>query len=147
MVSSKQCFKCERTLALTEFYRHPMMLDGYLGKCKDCTKKDVTANRNKNIEKYRKYDRERNLSPERKRAASAIVSQWRKEDSRRASAHNAVARAIKSGKLTREVCERCGASKSYAHHDDYDKKLSVMWLCQPCHKQRHKELNEAGIFP
>jgi hypothetical protein len=29
-----------------------------------------------------------------------------------------------------------------AHHDDYDKPLDVMWLCQPCHKQRHKELKQ-----
>jgi hypothetical protein len=27
-----------------------------------------------------------------------------------------------------------------AHHEDYDRPLDVMWLCQPCHKQRHKEL-------
>jgi hypothetical protein len=27
-----------------------------------------------------------------------------------------------------------------AHHEDYDKPLEVVWLCQPCHKQRHKEI-------
>jgi ribosomal protein S27AE len=39
-------------------------------------------------------------------------------------------------------CIRCGNEKSLAHHEDYDKPLDVMWLCQPCHKQRHKELKE-----
>jgi ribosomal protein S27AE len=42
--------------------------------------------------------------------------------------------------LERQPCVRCGATKSLAHHEDYDKPLDVMWLCQPCHKQRHKEL-------
>jgi ribosomal protein S27AE len=42
--------------------------------------------------------------------------------------------------LVRMPCIRCGEAKSVAHHEDYDKPLEVMWLCQPCHKQRHKEL-------
>jgi ribosomal protein S27AE len=42
----------------------------------------------------------------------------------------------------RTPCIRCGEEKSLAHHEDYDKPLEVMWLCQPCHKQRHKELKQ-----
>ena len=37
----KTCFKCNRELPLDDFYVHKMMGDGHLGKCKDCTKKDV----------------------------------------------------------------------------------------------------------
>lgn len=55
-------------------------------------------------------------------------------------AYDAVTRAIRSGKLIRQPCIRCGNEKSLAHHEDYDFPLDVMWLCQPCHKQRHKEL-------
>ena len=36
----KTCFKCSRRLPVSEFYAHPMMGDGHLGKCKDCTKMD-----------------------------------------------------------------------------------------------------------
>jgi len=36
----KTCFKCGITKPLTAFYKHPGMKDGYLGKCKICTKKD-----------------------------------------------------------------------------------------------------------
>ena len=136
----KTCFKCNIQKPLTEFYKHNGMVDGYLNKCKECNKNDVTANRNKNIEKYRAYDRERAKIPERIKTGVEINRIWRAEDSRRQVAHSAVARAIRSGLLVRMPCIRCGKEKSEAHHEDYDKPLEVMWLCTPCHKQRHKEL-------
>jgi hypothetical protein len=40
----KTCFKCQTEKPLEEFYAHPGMADGRLGKCKDCTKKDVSGN-------------------------------------------------------------------------------------------------------
>jgi ribosomal protein S27AE len=136
----KQCFKCMTIKPLSEFYKHSGMADGHLNKCKECSKNDVTSHRNKNLEKIRAYDRERAKIPERIKATTEITRLWRADDKRRAKAHNAVAWAIKKGSLLRSPCVRCGDSKSVAHHEDYDKPLEVMWLCQPCHKQRHKEL-------
>ena len=140
MARSKECFKCNTVKPLTEFYKHSMMADGHLNKCKECTKNDSTNNRNQNLEKVRAYDRERSKIPERIKANAEVNREWRAEDRRRVKAHNAVSRAIKSGELIRIPCIRCGEKKSLAHHEDYDKPLEVMWLCQPCHKQRHKEL-------
>lgn len=136
----KKCFKCNTVKPLSEFYKHSRMADGCLNKCKGCTKNDVSKHRNQNLEKIRQYDRDRAKNPERKKAAQQISSEWRKADVRRIKAHNAVARAVAKGSLIRCPCVRCGEKKSLAHHEDYDKPLDVVWLCQPCHKQRHKEL-------
>jgi len=144
MVRSKECFKCKSVKPLTEFYKHSMMADGHLNKCKECTKKDVGEHRAKNIESIREYDRRRAREPDRMQANIEVNKLWRAEDKRRARAHGAVSRAIMKGALTRSVCERCSNPKSVAHHDDYDKPLAVTWLCQPCHKQRHKEILKEG---
>jgi len=138
----KVCFKCKTEKPLTEFYKHSAMADGHLNKCKQCTKSDSNKHRAENLERIREYDKRRAKLPERKRHNSVVNKAWRAEDVRRTRAHNAVSRAIVKGILERRPCCRCGSEKALAHHEDYDKPLDVMWLCQPCHKQRHKELKE-----
>jgi ribosomal protein S27AE len=138
----KTCFKCNVSKPLVNFYKHSEMADGYLGKCKECTKLDANNHRANNLERIRQYDRDRAKNPERIKANFEITKVWRSEDKRRSKCHSAVAHAIRSGELTRLPCVRCGETKSLAHHEDYDEPLNVMWLCQPCHKQRHKEIKE-----
>lgn len=146
MIHSKECFKCKTVKPLNEFYKHSKMADGHLNKCMACTKQDVAKHRSENLEAIRAYDLFRAKNKDRIKMSAAINKVWRQEDSRRTRAHNAVARAIRKGTLTREPCERCGEVKSLAHHEDYDFPLTVNWLCQPCHKQRHKELNCLNNF-
>lgn len=141
----KSCRSCGLELELDCFYKHQKMLDGHLNICKECVKSRVSKHRLENIERIRQYDRDRAKNPERAKAAKEISDAWRKADSRRTACHNAVTRAVRSGKLKRMPCKRCSSEKSLAHHESYDRPLDVMWLCQPCHKQRHKELAILGI--
>ena len=138
----KKCFKCQINKPLSDYYKHAQMLDGHLNKCKQCAKNDVSKHRFENLERIRQYDRERGKLDYRIKQRTEVNRAWRAEDTRRQKCHNAVLQAIRKGTLSRLPCERCSEIKTLAHHEDYDKPLDVMWLCQPCHKQRHKELKE-----
>ena len=69
----KTCFKCNRRLEPEEFYRHPMMGDGRLGKCKDCTKRDVRARYWLKHEERLEYDRRRSRTARRRKALDLYI--------------------------------------------------------------------------
>ena len=142
MHDSKTCFKCQKTLPRSEFYRHSKMGDGLLGKCKECAKIDTKINRRNHMEFYREYDKTRAKQFHRKKLKAKITKNRRKIVDGYQAAHNAVIRAIKNGVLVKQPCQMCG-SKSFihAHHDDYSKPLEVMWLCAEHHKARHAFLS------
>ena len=155
----KVCIACLISKPIEDFYKHPRMADGHLGKCKECQKSAVLKNRSKKSDHYReydrvrmrrkraedqeyleatrKYDRERAKRPERIANAIEQTRKWRAEDSRRSKCHVAVAKALRNGSLVPKDCAVCGSEKSVAHHEDYDKPLDVIWLCQAHHKQLH----------
>lgn len=68
-------------------------------------------------------------------------------------AQNILEEAIERGIIIRkDVCETCGETgifkdgrtKVQAHHPDYNKPLEVMWLCQKCHHEWHKNNKAKG---
>lgn len=66
------------------------------------------------------------------------------------AAHNAVALAVKAGKLKKQPCSVCGAKVAYAHHEDYSKPLDVIWFCGQHHGEHHAgkgfKRRRIGIF-
>lgn len=149
----KVCFKCGEAKPLMEFYKHSMMADGHLNKCKTCTKAYVNKHRADNLEAVKAYDRARGNLPHRvaaraqyaeTEACKASQAKSRKkyltEYPERRAAHIAVGNAVRSGALTPwPVCAipECSC-KPEAHHPDYSRPLDVVWLCDTHHKQAHK---------
>lgn len=131
----KTCFKCGEQKAIDDFYRHPMMADGRLGKCKDCTKLDMRIDR-VTKPRVRAYDRARSSEPHRVALRKKIADRWRQEHPERAKAQQHASNAVRDGRLPREdKCQVCGlpADRIEKHHPDYSRPLLVMWLCKPCH--------------
>lgn len=166
----KVCFKCGAEKPLSEFYKHPKMPDGTLNKCKECTKRDVAENREKNKEYYLQYDRNRPNAKERheknvlrnkekfkndceyREARTETIKRYREQNPERYRAHNCVNNALRDGKLVKpDCCEHCRTSekKIQAHHWSYAPEhwLDVIWLCTRCHGKEHRRLNELGRDP
>ncbi len=144
MATLKTCFKCGAEKPRTEFYRHPQMGDGLLGKCKMCTRADVRCNRAANADYYRMHDSLRYRCDD-ARKASALQS-FRAASNRhpeRKRAANAVAKAVRRGALKTQPCWVCGR-KAEAHHPDYSRPLDVVWLCVLHHRQAHAVAREAA---
>lgn len=134
----KACFKCGETKPLDAFYPHSRMGDGHLGKCKDCTKRDVRLHRLSNPEKVRAYDNARNDNPHRVARRKERFDQFVAEHPQKRAAHIAVGNAVRDGRLMKLPCAFCHSSgKVEAHHHDYSKPLDVTWLCKPCHRRFH----------
>lgn len=77
--------------------------------------------------------------------AAAHNRRWNSANREKYLAHKAVENALKAGKLKRLPCAVCGQSKAvHAHHDDYENRLDVVWLCPRHHKQRHAERDAAA---
>lgn len=131
----KQCFKCRETKPLSEFYKHAMMADGHLNKCKTCTKRDTAERVSKLSTNPIWVEQERDrcrLKSERARANGIIY----KTDPRNGAIRVAT------------ICERCGAAPKqlHKHHPDYSKPLDIIWLCSKCHGLAHRKPFGAPII-
>lgn len=97
----------------------------------------------KSMQKWRDENRElaaikmREWRTKNKKRHLEFVSNYKKNNPEKATAHRLVLMAVKIGTLVREPCSVCGNLKSQAHHEDYSKPLEVKWLCQKHHSEIH----------
>lgn len=147
MSVTKVCFRCDEAKPADEFYRHPRMADGRLGKCKPCTRSDVKEHRANNLEAIKAYDRRRGReSGSRGKPTREAVRRgsrrWARDNKHKKRAQGLLKRAVDSGRMTRpETCSECnGPGHIHGHHHDYSLPLDVTWLCAPCHTAEHVKL-------
>lgn len=150
-VMNKQCFKCKETKPISEFYKHPRMGDGHLGKCKTCAKRDVWENlellkndpnwvfgeRARSRIRQAKYRRLGLAHP----TSSHVKLKWVRANPHKKKAHGIAALAVKNGQIEMKTkCESCGESgKLQKHHPDYSLPKLVVWLCTKCHGISHRK--------
>ena len=137
----KTCFKCGTSQPLENFYTHPQMADGHLGKCKECCKRYARKQPGRP-----EYEKLRNQQPHRVALRKAYQKEhpevcnplkkaWELRNPEKKRACTALNNAIRDGKIVRQtICEVCGSAQNVeAHHDDYTKVFDVRWLCKRHH--------------
>lgn len=151
----KQCFKCREIKNLSEFYRHPAMGDGYLGKCKTCTKRDVAERTGRlgNNPAWLKKERERCRIKQvryRELGLAALTTKetrekWERNNRHKRKAETMAANAQRKGHIKKPTnCSKCNATgRLEKHHPDYSKPLEIVWLCTKCHGEtRRKDFDD-----
>jgi hypothetical protein len=136
--STKRCSMCGKEKPAEAFYATKQ---GRLsGRCRPCNSE------------YSKKWRKKNPKRTSEIAAKYLGTAKGKKNNRRGNkvfkerhpgkrkAHNAVAAAVRSGKLKQKPCEKpgCGHPDTEAHHPDYSKPLDVVWLCRAHHEEVHR---------
>lgn len=137
----KLCPQCGEHKAASAFGPTKTNRDGLACYCRGCARQRGRERYARNAEVCRSNQRlVRRMHPERVRDAARMYKLRNPVATRATRKANY---AISVGRLLREPCERCGATRSEAHHDDYSKPLDVRWLCRSCHCLHHrKEITE-----
>lgn len=94
--------------------------------------------RRETARKYRERNRERIRAYH--RSYQKMYRQLSSEDFK-LKARNKTYRAVRDGKLIKLSCEVCGNPESQAHHHDYNKPFSVVWLCAIHHAELHQGIS------
>jgi hypothetical protein len=125
----KKCKDCNKVKRTSDFY-------GNQGECKECTKDRVRLNYFKNRSHYITYERNRGSDPVRKSLKIIYQREMRRRFPGKFRARNKVNNEVRAGRIIKKPCESCGNPKSQAHHTDYRKPLSIIWLCRKHHLEK-----------
>lgn len=142
---SERCKKCGKQEPDISFR---LLRSGlYRKECRSCEAKGHKERRDAigKTEHVRKLDRGRSKRYRRNHPEIArAYSQYAKKARRlQLWAKGRVQTEIHAGRLKRKPCEVCGNYKSHAHHHDYNKPLSVRWLCSVHHAEVHRAMRSA----
>lgn len=135
-LQTRICRLCgeEKSLKVS-FYKKKRGVNGYDTRCKEC---HCSLSRERLRRNYDK-DREAQKWLKRKKDKRHIENErgMREKYPEKYKARYQLRNAVKTGKIQKGVCEKCGSAKTEGHHDDYSKPLEVRWFCQRHHKDEH----------
>jgi hypothetical protein len=117
----KKCRLCLEILPIRAFCKMVRNLDGLESRCRQCNKTRVRGIRDKTPGYNKEHSRK-----------------FKEQHPQKRSAHLAVARALRAGRIAKLPCSVCGNIKSESHHDDYSKPLDVIWFCRQHHAAHHE---------
>lgn len=95
------------------------------------------ANRESRLAYRRDYYAAHGPSPR----ASSHTAAYQKRHPLATSAHRAVTRAVRLGRIERQPCEICDAPQAQAHHAfgyEREHRFDVWWLCSSHHGEMHR---------
>ena len=132
----KICTRCNTEKDISLFQIRKASNDGYTSSCKSCLKKyDDSRLRDPSRMKAR---RDYQKTEKGKLTHNKAAKKWVETNIVKRSTHIITGNAIRSGKLEKKPCERCGETKVNAHHNDYAHPLKVVWLCDLHHSEWHR---------
>lgn len=135
----KKCLECGEIKSLGLFYKKVSMADGHLNKCKDCTKKRVSANYFENMKDPDFVNRERIRSRERYRS---LPKRIRDPDFKKKYQGKWLDR-FPEKRMAQSVVRRKYKLKGYQrHHWSYNEEhyLDIIHLSEKDHKKAHRFL-------
>src|SRR3990167_5744413 len=106
---------------------------GLSSRCRDCKREIDRVYSRKYREDnpdWKQEDNKKSISKQK-----TLIDEYYKKYPERVIAKNLVNNRVRSGKLKRGNCVLCGNPRSVGHHEDYNKPLEVIWLCQKHHKR------------
>ena len=124
----KRCSRCNEIKSLFSFYLDKRSKDGLMSACKSCRYETLRKWRDSYPEKYREISRKNG-----------------KKIGKISSIHSYISyHTIKGNIIRPSVCSLCNKENKdiHAHHNDYSRKLDVVWVCRLCHKKIHKEIKK-----
>lgn len=159
-VTAKTCTVCTESKPLEEFHQSRVGIAGRQAKCKPCRSAEARryhdgcrdminargrTYRELNAEKLRAYGRVRAKRPDLFAAMAKRLRERRVNERQKFKARQAVADAIRTGKLVRANtcawCKTTEAPRYIAHHHSYEPAfwLDVEFICDRCHARHHAE--------
>ncbi len=132
----KTCTRCKLEKSLDNFNKEKKGKYGVKSRCKRCANflaMEIMKTSKKCIATRKAYRK----SPEYKQRHAERMRLNRGKYRYKDRARQAVSAALRKKKLIKEPCEICGEVKVEAHHDDYNNRLAVRWLCVKHHKELH----------